>query len=352
MLLKASLLLTVQNVQPASPSSYGWLSLFNFFVAILGLALSAFVFTRQQKHSNRSILNGVIEHFVAAQKAISTAVTAHRNLRVLQSSFKPSDENARRHAEHYQNEIGQALRNAQSEIHVFDIESRAKCSHFGNTINKLLEFARKDLGDTFQWASQGHSDFVEAKLAGLDDDYTKLADASRQMRPTFRLYRFIRNREREDQEHRQVYDGQYGLSDEQMGRIADLVGHIFDPQRKGRWVVYPPEEIIGEPSVIDSDDVVTKLSGKNFRIVFQDGTEELLDFVDFCIFIYQVFLLRHRLERTTDKLEKGGFGATTISVRLKVDPSEVMKTEMVKKLLQMVEYSTPHCDSGNIKDAI
>ena len=79
---------------------------------------------------------------------------------------------------------------------------------------------------------------------------------------------------------------------ERMEFLMRLAGHIVAVS--WGFKIYPPKEVTDDPSVLQSDQLLRKLSDTKWWLQFADGTEELLSFAELLVLTYQLIQLRVR----------------------------------------------------------
>lgn len=117
------------------------------------------------------------------------------------------------------------------------------------------------------------------------------------------------------------------LTEDRMQFIGNLVGRIVELNEA--FKVCPPSEVTADPTILRSDEAVTKLAGTKWWLRFADGREELLTFTELMVLTYHLVMVKVQL------MEAQRQGAMTGQVKVSFGMAvpAIMTPEGVKTLL-------------------
>jgi len=116
-----------------------------------------------------------------------------------------------------------------------------------------------------------------------------------------------------------------------------LVHKRCSDQAEAPYKVYPPQEVVDDPSVVESEDVVERLKDKQFQVVFNDGVSEILSLPELMVFTQNLIFIKIQVEETLRQLKKS---QTRSNVQLKLTtnifPHLAMHPDMVRLLFSKI----------------
>ena len=119
--------------------------------------------------------------------------------------------------------------------------------------------------------------------------------------------------------------------------IMGLVHKRCSDQAEAPYKVYPPQEVVDDPSVVESEDVVERLKDKQFQVVFNDGVSEILSLPELMVFTQNLIFIKIQVEETLRQLKKS---QTRSNVQLKLTtnifPHLAMHPDMVRLLFSKI----------------
>ena len=96
--------------------------------------------------------------------------------------------------------------------------------------------------------------------------------------------------------------------------------------------LYPPREVVSDPSVLQSDEIAERLLGTKWWLSFDNGREELLPFPQTIVLLYNVVTMLAEREKVVGSLKAG----EQAKVRLKASLPELLRPEVVRAILNKV----------------
>jgi hypothetical protein len=143
-------------------------------------------------------------------------------------------------------------------------------------------------------------------------------------------------------------DRQYEV---RMPLIMGLVHKRCSDQSHTGYRVYPPRELLDDPSLATRDDAVERLWDKRFRVEFQDGTTEVLTMPELMVFTEQLILIAVQMQTILGQLDKAGVNQPVrASVNANISVERAMHPKAVKVLLSKISFeSVPFEESNGTK---
>jgi hypothetical protein len=238
---------------------------------------------------------------------------------------------------HYQETVALA-RNAYREM---ELELAASGFRFPDKIRKSLSKAAKQLAEFGHLVQEERCDAADIKNGELAETYKSMVRQARGWRLTGpleawsskRLNKTIRTQAPDEQ-------GEYYISPERMDLISQMTYRRVTAQAGHSFAVHPPKCILEDPDILRRDSLIEELQSENFKVVFQDGTVQVLNLTEFVFFTYELIFLDVQARDIAEKLGKGGFGPTEIQIQLEISIPELMRPELVKAVLSKVEFSS------------
>ena len=124
--------------------------------------------------------------------------------------------------------------------------------------------------------------------------------------------------------------------DVRMQVIMGLVHKRFTDQSNASFKVYPPLEVIEDPTVVASDDVVERLKDKQFQVVFNDETSEILSLAELIMFTENLIFVAIQMQELTLKARSYNVERANFTIQSNVFPHRMLMPELVKLLFTKI----------------
>jgi len=122
------------------------------------------------------------------------------------------------------------------------------------------------------------------------------------------------------------------LPPDRMDLVLDLVRHVFNLGRG--FKVYAPKEVTDNPSILKSDEVVSRLANSKFWLRFVDGREEMLSLAELLTLTYNLICVRAQM----DEVNQRGIASGTVQLNFCFAVQEIMKPDHAKQLLTKITF--------------
>lgn len=108
-------------------------------------------------------------------------------------------------------------------------------------------------------------------------------------------------------------------------------------QSDATFKVYPPQEVIDDPTITKVDDVVDRLKDKEFKILFDDGFSEIVSLQELMVFTQNLIFLSLQMQEIGRQLERSRVeGIVEVNLKTNVVPQLSMNPEVVRVLFSKI----------------
>jgi hypothetical protein len=311
-------------------------------VGVGGLLAGLWTFAWNRKESRHQALAVVLREVISALQQLVEARRVGKMAQELEIAFPrgtPSEEAAQR-IDDNNKRYNDLIQSASDTAKKAERELAAVAFRFPDSVRRCAGKVMKDLFCLGQLVNDEQFDAADIQKAKVEGAYASLMRVARGWRLTspFEAFRSRRAKKNAEDE-RAVSSGKFHVSRERMELIFRLVHKRLGTQRASSFAVLPPKALVDEPDIIHRDTVIDELAGSNFKVVFQDGTSEVLSLAELMVFVYQVVFLAVQMRDIAEKLGKGGFGEVKVEIETVISIPDIMQPNVVKALLQKVEFS-------------
>lgn len=121
---------------------------------------------------------------------------------------------------------------------------------------------------------------------------------------------------------------------ERMVAVMELLDIAFQPE--GNFRIHPPDSVLENLSVLDSPDVVDRLSGTEWQLRFPSGTLRPVEFVDLIVVLSNIRTLGEDRQRAREQLRQEGEPEGEFSFTANADLDQMLPSDKVRALLRSV----------------
>lgn len=235
--------------------------------------------------------------------------------------------------------------NKSSETNFRDAESELATRHFRfpTPITKRLKELHETLGELGRLVNAGFFDKADLQIAKFRDQYNAISDVAKGWRLADPLEGILRHFRREESPDEQR--SEFELTQDEMNGVLELIHKRATTQAQNTFAVHPPQKMIDDPTLVESDDVIHELKDSVFTVVFQDGTTKMLSLPELMAFNFNLIVLAHE----TEQLNKMVAAArptvpTEFNVSFQFSMQQIMTPETVKVLLSKFTFSDTPSD--------
>jgi hypothetical protein len=236
---------------------------------------------------------------------------------------------------------------ASSQKHFREAEAELATRHFRfpTRVAKEIKLLQESLSEFGRLINNGFTDRADVQFAQFRDRYKSITDTARGWRLAD-PFEWIRARFRRTSKQPDEGDSEFELTKEEMDDVMELVHIRATSQAENTFAVHPPQKLIDNPEIAQSDNVIDELKESVFTAVFQNGTVKLLSFPELIAFTYNLIVLAHEWQQ----LEKMVAAAkpdhpTEFNLSFKFSMRDLMTTETVKALLSKIDFSNTPSDA-------
>lgn len=135
-----------------------------------------------------------------------------------------------------------------------------------------------------------------------------------------------------------------------MPLVMGLLHKRCSDQAHTGFKVYPPREVLDDPDMVTSDDVIDKLADARFRVEFEDGASEVLTMPELMVFTHQQIFLKLQMDEFLQQLDKSGVQQSVqASLNTTFNVEQIMHPELVKVLFSKIGFESTVCDDNDQK---
>jgi hypothetical protein len=145
-------------------------------------------------------------------------------------------------------------------------------------------------------------------------------------------------------------EGRKRKYDFRMPLVMGLLHKRCSDQAHTGFKVYPPQVILDDPDIVNSDDVIDKLADARFRVEFEDGASEVLTMPELMVFTHQQIVIKLQMDEFLQQLDKSGVQQTVqASLNTTFAVEQIMHPELVKVLFSKIGFEATSCDGDDQK---
>ncbi len=122
----------------------------------------------------------------------------------------------------------------------------------------------------------------------------------------------------------------YQLTEERIQVISSVISQVV--KAKGGFKIFPPREVTSDPSILQSDRIITRLADSKWWLRLADGREELLTLPELLALTYNLLTVKQQAERA----KKRGPQKAKGKMRLTFAVHRLMTPDIAKTLLGKV----------------
>jgi hypothetical protein len=234
-----------------------------------------------------------------------------------------------------------------SERNFRDAESELATRHFRfpTAIVKQVKTLHECLGELGRLTSGGLFDKADLQLAQFRDQYKEITKTAKGWRLADPI-EGIRSRFRQREDSSELRESEFELTKEEMEGVMELVHRRATTHSQNTFAVHPPQKLIDNPALMESDEVIEELKDSIFSVVFQDGTSQMLTLPELMAFTFNLIVLAHEFQQVEKMVSAAEPTSTTnVKVSFQFAMQQIMTPETVKVLLAKVEFSDTPSDA-------
>ena len=310
------------------------------FIGLAGLLFAVISHRWSRRESRLDALAHILEAMVRAAQELHQANTCRRRNEELKASFPnlaEAPEAALRAKSNYDKygdhiaESGKQFRNAEAEF-------ASRSFRFPSGIARLVREAQEALSEYGRLVNEGLFDKGDLQFARFRDDYGKIERIARGWRlaDPFEGIRERLSRKKEEPKP----ETEFALTQKEMEGVMEMVTKRATSQAENAFAVHPPKNLIDNPEIASSDDVIEQLRDSIFVVRFQDGTSKMVGLVELMAFTYNLIVLAHEHQEVARMIQASRPTAEThVKVTFQFSESDIMRPEMVKTLLSKIAFA-------------
>jgi len=324
----------------------------SLLIGFLGLLFAIVSYFWNRKESRLEALSQTLEPIVSCMQHLSKANNSRRKCEDLKFSYP--DPNS--FPEAWQSigilhkDYSDAIQLSEKMFRESERMIATRKFRFPESISKQLKKIQDSLSEYGGYVNEGAHKKADLKLAQCRDDYqqiTKKAKGWRLSGPFEKLNGFLCSI-KINSKNNNVVEDKYDLTQEKMDGVLDLVYKRINNQPNNSFAVHPPQIVVDNPDILNSDNVIKELKNSVFSIVFQDGTKKLLSLVELMVFVYNLIFVAKQQEELS-RISQGDHAPfiKNVSVKFQICVNDIMRPETVKALMQKIEFSNVSSDKDN-----
>ncbi len=313
-------------------------------IAGWGVAAGSFVFAVMthlwsRRESRHDILSGVLRPMTRCAQSLMIANGARQKREQLVFSYSNRVEpDVVAHCESLLERYNEHNKTASEAFHDAELQLAAASFRFPRSLAQSIQKAQATLGELGRLVNAGIHHKVEVELAKYRDDHGKIVKFARGWEVAGPL-ELLRHRTKESEEPKPERKFEYDLTQDELDRILELFHKRATTEAQNTFIVHPPQVLIDDPSILQSDGVIESLADSVFTLVFQDGTTAILGLHELVAFTYQLCMVRIGVEEAFANIREDRPGPQKLEVSLTLCMRDLMRPEMVKLLLEKITFS-------------
>ena len=332
-------------------------------VGVLGLLFGIFRDKWSRRESRLDALGKILHPLVRAAQDLMKANNSRRTCEQLKHSFPlppqttlegvdPEKQFPQATAEVVQRvnsmveEYGRLMDSSEKNFRDAESEFATRHFRFPTKIAKQIKELQLTLSELGRLINNGFFDKADLQLAQFRDQYKQITDTAKGWRladPFEGILNRFRKQDKPDGEQKR---SEFDLTPEEMEGVMELVHKRATTQSQNTFAVHPPQKIIDDPKIIESDNVIDELKDSVFAVVFQDGTVKMLSLPELMAFNFNLIVLAHewaQLEKMVAAAKPDALTKFNVSFQFAMD--HIMTPETVKVLLSKFEFSDTASDA-------
>ena len=319
-------------------------------IGVLAIGLAGFLFgifsyfwTRRE--TRLEALSSILQPMVRSAQQLHNANDLRRKWERLKASF-PDPAGAQEAGQRVSmmiEEYEKLIVASEAQYRVAEAEYASRSFRLPDRIARLTKTTKDSLSEYGRLVNAGMHSNADLQFAKFRDDYKQVTSAGRGWRLADPLEgirkRFARGKAPPPKE------SEFELSKEEMDTLMELVHKRVTSQAGNRFAVHPPRKLLDRPGIADAENVIEELKDSVFVVVFQDGTTNMLSLVELIILTYNLIVMAHQHVQASRIIEATNpSGRTTVQITFQFSIPELMRPEMVKALLEKIDFSDSPSD--------
>jgi hypothetical protein len=304
-------------------------------ISIGGFTLSLLTFRWNRHEKAREAVTNITRAMCKTLYHLSRCKEARRRRDLLVFHHSPIAVNsdAAHHAESLLSDYTTNLGKAAESHGILEAELAAQRHRFDLTLLKLiseLQIVLSRIGDAVNRGDHNAYDVLHIRFGKL---IKYLSDATKHLSLSSDALEEIK-------EKPAIAGGDDWISETEMRTVSELVHKRATNQANNTFLVFGPQIILNDSSLLKSPGLAEKLRNHPFAVSFQDGTTVKLTFAQFVFFVYEIIFLAQQIEEVASKLNKADFKEPTkVEVKTSVKTEELMSDAVLQVLMTKVEFS-------------
>lgn len=325
-------------------------------IGTLGFLFGIFRDSWSRRESRLDALGKVLHPLVCATQDLMRASNARRTAEQLQHSF-PMPRQSQLHGVHAEKQFpeatpeviarvnsmvqayGQHLQSSEQHFRDAEAEFLTRCFRFPSRVAKQIKELQECLSELGRLINDGFFDKADLQLADFRSRYKQITDTATGWRLADPL-EGIRKGFRKSGAEAEQRVSEFELTKEEMDGVMELVHRRATSQSQNTFAIHPPQKLIDDPKLIESDNVIEELKDSVFSVVFQDGAAKMISLPELMAFVFNLIVLAHESQQVEKMVAAAKPNVPTkVNVTFRFAMQHIMTPEMVKVLLSKVTFS-------------
>jgi hypothetical protein len=334
-------------------------------IGILGFLFGIFRDRWSRRESRLESLGKILQPLVRATQDLMKANNCRRKCEQLKHSFREQPAQVILGVERLEtfpqrtpevvervnsmiDEYGQLL--SSSEKHFRDAEAEFGARHFRfpTAVAKQLKELQEAVAELGRLINEGMFDKADLQLVTFRDQHRRISATARGWRladPFEGFLRHFRKPENEDEERISEFD----LTEKEMNGVLELLHKRVTTQRGNTFAVHPPQKLLDDMSILQSDTIIDELKDSVFSVVFQDGTAKMLTLPELMAFVFNLITFAVQTAELNKMVQAANpNGPREYHVSFQFSMQQIMTPEMVKVLLSKITFSDTPSDADDV----
>jgi len=343
--------------------------LFRSTIVSLTIGVSGFLFGLlrerwSRRESRLEIVGQIVQPLLEAAQSLMRANDARRKAEQLKTSyptptksvlegieksptFPERTQEVVQHVNSLVESYGKHISISEEKLRMAESTFGAKQFRLPVGIAKQLSELKLVTGEFGRLVGAGCFDKADLEKAKFLEQYKTILKTARGWRLTFPAGKAFLEKLSFRKRQEELESFEFDLTDDEINGVSELVHKRATTQAANTFAVHPPQKILDDSKLIESDNVIEELKDSVFTVVFQDGTVKMMGLPELMAFNFNLITLAHE----TRELNKMFAAAppkvpTTVNVKLTFSMRDIMQPEMVKVLLSKIIFSETPSDAG------
>lgn len=331
-------------------------------IGILGFLFGIFRDRWSRRESRLDALGKILQPLVRAAQDLMKANNCRRKCEQLKHSFPERPPQVIEGVERQESfpqrtpevvqrvnsmieEYGQLLESSEKNFRDAEAEFGTRHFRFPTAVAKQVKELQETLSELGRLINEGLFDKADLQLATFRDQYKRITDTAKGWRladPFEGLLRHFRKPESKEEER----SSEFELTEKEMNGVLELLHKRVTTQMGNTFAVHPPQKVLDDKTIVESDSVIDELKESVFSIVFQDGTARMLSLPELMAFVFNLITFAVQsaeLNRMVQAADPDGPREYKVSFQFSMQ--QIMTPEMVKVLLSKITFSDTASDT-------